>query len=734
MFPVGHPYSWPIIGSMEDLNAASLEDVKHWFETYYGAANAVLVIAGDVDPEEIYSKVQHYFGDIDSGPALTKSDVWIAKRDETKRDVMYDNVAQARIAWAWNTPQFGTPENAYLELAAEILGSGKNSRLYKRLVYDDQIATSVGVYQGGFEIAGMFEIDVTAKPGVDLQQIETAVQEELHLFLTEGPTDDELERVKNSGFASAIRGLERLSGKAQLLASYETYMGDAGFYKEDLFYSEAATAEQVQDTARKWLSSGDFILEILPQENFSASSEGADRSQMPGTGEAPELTFPNIQEFSLSNGIRVLLVERTDLPLVEMRVQFAAGYASDPESALGLSALTSSMIDEGTVSMDALELSAAQDQLGARISSSASLDTSVLSLSALKVNLEESVELFAEVMRRPSFPQEELDRVLVSWMARIDQEETDPTSVAYRNLPPLLYGDNHPYGIPFTGSGTRASIGSIEREDLVEFHRSWLHPDNATLMVVGNVGQQELAAMLEEHLGDWNSDSDTETFAEIPSAPISDETVIYLIDKPDSPQSVILGGQLLPSSNAEDIEATDMALRILGGTFNARLNINLREDKGWSYGVRAFAVDAAGQRPMIYSAPVQSDKTVESLQELIREGQEYLRENPATTEELDLSREGIVRGLPGTYETNRAVMSTLSEIVRFGLPLDHVTQSQNRLRNMTLEQVNTAAATHFRPDQTTWLVIGDLNLIEQPLKEAGIAEVVVLDLDAQQGN
>ncbi|MEQ9568369.1 MAG: insulinase family protein, partial [Pseudomonadales bacterium] len=274
MFPEGHPYRWSTIGSMEDLNAATLDDVTHWFETYYGARNAVLVVAGDVDPEEVFERVKHYFGDIAPGPALTKPERWIAKRTESSRDVMYDEVAQARITKSWNTPSFGEEDSVYLDIAAEILAGSKNSLLYKRLVYDDQIASSVNAIQLPLEIAGLFEIEAYAKPGVPLSQIEAAINEELNEFLRRGPTRSQLERVKTSHFASLIRGLEKVggfSGKAQLLATYETYLGDASRYKQDLEIFENATADNVRDAARRWLSSGDHNLEVLPRGNYKVA-------------------------------------------------------------------------------------------------------------------------------------------------------------------------------------------------------------------------------------------------------------------------------------------------------------------------------------------------------------------------------------------------------------------------------------------------------------------------------
>ena len=730
MFPEGHPYRWSTIGSMEDLNAATLEDVTHWFETYYGASNAVLVVAGDVNPDEIFERVKYYFGDIAPGPALNKPERWIAKRTESSRDRMYDEVAQARISKSWNTPSFGEEDAVYLEIAAEILAGSKNSLLYKRLVYEDQIASSVSAMQLPLEIAGIFEVEAYAKPGVPLSQIETAINEEMAEFLRRGPTRDQLERVKTSYFASLIRGLEKVGGfrgKAQLLATYETYVGDASLYKRDLKIFENATANNVRDAARRWLSSGDHNLEVIPRAKYQVAEEGADRSQLPGPGEAPELDFPEIQDYQLENGIRVLQVQRGDLPVVSVSLQFDAGYSADPQDQLGAAGLMSAMLDEGTENYDALEFAARAEELGAVISSGSSLDNSSIGLSALSVNLEDSLELLKEAILNPSFDESELERVRSNWLDQIAREKTEPYSLALRNLPPLLYGDNHPYGIPFTGSGTEESISALTADQLRAFHRTWIRPDNAQIVVVGNLSREEIEPLLNNEFGDWDAPDIERPAKELfPVDPV-EETVIYLMDKPGSPQSLVIGGHLLPPNQDEDREELDMAVRILGGNFNARLNMNLREDKGWAYGARASATSAVGQRPLIYYAPVQIDRTVDSLRELIRETNAYIGETPANIEELTRSKDGILRSLPGRYETNGSVAGTLQDILMYDRPLDYVDRYQNELESMTLEDVQQAANAYLMPGNTIWLIVGDLDEIEQPLREAGIADVRVIE-------
>jgi len=731
MYPEGHPYRWSTIGSMEDLNAASLDDVKEWFETYYGADNAVLVVAGDVDPEHVFERVNHYFGDIPAGPAISRPELWIAKRNESTRDIMVDDVPQARLTKVWNTPQFGAVDTVYLEIAGSILGGGKNSRLYTRLVYEDQIATSVSASQSGFEIAGMFEMEAYAKEGVELETIEAAINEELQDFLDDGPTRDELERVKASYFSGMIRGLEKVggfSGKSQLLATFETYLGDASAFEEDMRLWESATSRQVRDAARTWLSSGDYNLEVHPQPNYQTAETGADRSELPGAGEAPALEFPEIETFELGNGIPVLLVERGTLPLVGMTMIFDAGYSADAGNILGTAGLTGSMLDEGTDKYDALELADLEERLGASIGAGSSVDNTQVSLSALEANLRESVELYAEIIRNPIFPEADLERIRIGALAGIAREKADPQQLALRNLPPLLYPEGHPYGIPLTGSGTEESIASIQRNHLMDFYNQWIRPDNATLVVVGSMSREEIQPELERAFGDWQAPEVALGAKELPLEGVTaDAGVIYLLDKADAPQSMIIGGQLMPASNWEQTEMLDMAIRALGGTFNARLNMNLREDKGWAYGARSFLPDSRAQRPLIYYAPVQSDKTLESMLEIFREVEEYTTTNPITQEELDRNREGLLRSLPGRLETAGAVRGYMLDIVSYNRPLDFFETSQEQLRNMQVEEISAVAAEQILPENSIWLIVGDLSLIEQPLRDSGIAEIRILE-------
>lgn len=370
VFPPGHPYSWSTIGSMEDLDAASLEDVHEWFKTHYGPNNAVLVVAGDVSADEVYEKVKLYFGDIPPGPPLDKVETWPVKLAADKREVMQDRVPQSRIYKVWGGPNFREEDADLLQLADAVLTSGKSSRLYNRLVYTDQIATDVSSTQYAGDIAGYYQIIASAQPGGDLDAVERAIDEELERFLRGGPTDDELERAVTRLTSGVVRGLEQVGGfggKSDILARNAVYTGDPSFYKVSLERLRDATPEAVRDAARRWLDAGTYNLEVHPFPELTASSAGADRSAVPQTTEFPEVSFAAFERDFLSNGLEVIVAERSAVPIVNFSLRFDAGYASDQFAEAGTSSLAMSMLDEGTKRRTALEISDEMALLGAQI-------------------------------------------------------------------------------------------------------------------------------------------------------------------------------------------------------------------------------------------------------------------------------------------------------------------------------------------------------------------------------
>lgn len=729
-YPAGHPYSWSVIGSMEDLNAASLEDVQEWFKTSYGAANAVIVVAGDIDSKTALEKVTKYFGDIPSGPPISKHDVWIAKRTGEQREIMQDRVPQSRIFKVWNVPEWGSKEGTDLDLLTDILSSGKTSRLFKRLVYEEQIATNVSSYVDLKEIAGQFYIDVTAKPGQDLKKIEQIIDEELNKIISEGPTEKELERVKTQYFSRFIRGSERIGGfggKSDILASNMTYGGSPDYYKTTLQQISEATVSGIKNTAGKWLSDGVYVLEVHPFPEYTTTDAGADRTKLPETGEAPEVKFPEIQRTTLSNGLKIVLAERHSIPVVNFNMIFDAGYAADQFTNPGTAKLTMDMLDEGTKTKSSLEISEELSMLGANLNSGSSLDNSSISLSSLKANLDGSLKIFADVILNPSFPENELSRLKKQLLATIQREKVTPIQMALRVFPKLLYGFGHAYGNPLTGSGTESSVEKITKDDLMKFHKDWIAPNNATLVVVGDITLNEVKSKLENLFKDWESQTTPEK--NISSIDDNLKPTVYIMDRPGSQQSLILASSIAPKRSSEDEIAIQTANNILGGQFTSRVNMNLREDKHWSYGASTFIMGTKAQRPFIVYAPVQTDKTKESMFEIKKELTNVLGEKPISMEEFEKDKQNQILSLPGSWETMGSVGGSLSEIVVYNLPDDYFSKYSANVMSLNLDEVKDSAGKIVKPENLIWVVVGDRSKIEEGVKSLGFGEIKYIDGD-----
>ena len=731
-YPAGHPYSWTVIGDMADLNAASMNDVQEWFKTYYGPSNVVVVIAGDVDAKTAKEKVEKYYGNIPAGPPVGHQQVWVAKMTGTHRQLVQDRVPQARIYKVWNIPQYGNADSVYLDLVSDVLSQGKSSRLYKRLVYDDQIATSANAYVDLREIAGQFGVEATAKPGQGLAQVEKELDEELARFLKDGPTAEELQRVKAQYEAHFIHGIERIGGfggKSDRLAQSEVFMGSPDGYKTVLKQAREATAEDLKAAANRWLNDGVYILEVLPFPDYKTAGAGADRSKAPVPGTPPELKLPKLQRAKLSNGLSLILAERHEVPLVNFWIVSDAGYAADQLASPGTASMTMALLTGGTKTRNALELSDQLALLGAQLQANANLDSCTVKLSALKSKLDPSLELFADAVLNPSFPDTDFKRQQKLQLAAIEREKNTPVQMALRVFPGLLYGPNHAYGNPLTGSGTSASVSKMTREDLAKFHDVWLRPNNSTLVVAGDTTLAEITPKLEKLFAGWKTEKVPAKNIRTVQAP--GKSMVYLIDKPGALQSIIIAGEIAPPTNNPKEVAIDAMNDGLGGMFGSRLNMNLREDKHWSYGARSLLWDAKGQRPFIAYAPVQTDKTKESLQEINKEFRGIVGDHPIAPDELARIQANETLSLPGSRETIDEVGRSIVDLVQFGLPEDYYETLSGKIRALKTNDVNDAAKAIVHPDQLIWVIVGDRSKIEAGVKEVGLGELQTMDADGK---
>jgi zinc protease len=733
IYPHEHPYSWTTIGSMSDLNAATLDDVRRWFKTYYGAANAVLSIAGDVTIDEVQAKVEYYFGDIDPGPPLTKHKSWINKLTGTQKEISYDRVPQTMLLKSWNIGGAYTKDSNLLDMVATILSNGKSSRLYKRLVYDEQLVSSVNAYTAGREIAGTFEITAMILPGVAEEKVDAILDEEMAKFLKTGPTRHELEQVRIQLISGFVKGLEQIGGfggKSDILATYQVFTGNPGYFRTELDWIKNATRRELRDVSQKWLSDGLYQLEIRPFPRLAAQPPLADRSQLPEPGEPPLASFDQFERAQLENGLQVILAQRHSIPVVHLQLSVDAGFASDQFSRAGVAKLAMNMLDEGTTSLDALQISDQLISLGASLGTGSNLDVSSVNMTTLATKLDQALKLFADVAQNPSFPDKELERLRTQQLTSIQREQSTPTLMAGRLFPQLIYGTDHAYSNPISGSGTIDSTRRITMEELKAFHETWFKANHATMIVVGDTTMEEVLPQLEAHFGDWQTgDVPAKNVAHIDRR---EQVAVYLVDRPGAPQSLLMAGIIAtPKANPMEI-ATESMNDILGGTFTSRINMNLREDKGWSYGASTALIPARGQRTFYMMTGVQADKTADAIKEVMKEFKAFLTDNPATDEEVRKTVINNTLTLSGQWETSNAVLATLSQLVRYNLPDDYFNTYPDAVKALTTDAVRQAAKSIVAPEGFIWVVVGDRRQVEASLSDLGYGDPIIIDPDGNR--
>ncbi|WP_420322676.1 M16 family metallopeptidase [Flagellimonas sp.] len=730
MYPKGHPYSWTVIGEMEDLNAASLEDVQEWFKSYYGAANAVVAVAGDVNPEEVYQKVLKYFGDIPAGPTIERQEVNIPERNFDTHQVYEDRVPETRVLFAWNTPQFGAEEDLYFDLISAILTSGKNSRLYKKFVYEDQSASSVVSFQASSEIASRFITWLNVKPGQDADKLEGELEAEIKKFLSEGPTEAELTRVKAAYFANFIKGLERIGGfggVSDILASNQTYFGDASYYKTRLKFIEDATIEDLRKTANKWLSKGKHVLVCKPFPEYSVQESTVDRSKLPELGKQKSSRFPTLEKAQLSNGLNIVLAKRTGVPTVVVNLVVNAGYKTDYLSSPGTAQLAMNLMDEGTKDLNSLEISEKSELLGVSLNTFSNQDQSNVFMTTLKQSFEASLELFSDVVLNPTFPQAEFDRLKNEQINNIKNEKAQPVAMALRVMNKYMYGEDHPYSNPYTGTGYENTVGALTREDALNFYNTWVKPNNSTIIVTGDIEMDDLKSKLQKTLGKWKKGNVPSITFNEPKA--NSKNTLYLMNRPESQQSVIIAGHLTEKYGGVSEIALEQMVSILGGDFTSRINMNLREDKHWSYGAGGFVLGSKEERPFIVYAPVQTDKTSESVSEIRKEISEFISTRPATQQELDKVKTNQVLSLPGQWETNSAVNTSIRNLLRYNLPDNYYETYDQNVRNLSLDDVRKVSTQVVKPEAINWFMVGDRAKIASKLDELGFDNIIEIDAD-----
>jgi predicted Zn-dependent peptidase len=822
MYPPEHPYHWSVIGSMEDLSAASLDDVKAFFRRYYVPNNASLVVSGDFDPKEARALVEKYFGPIPKGAEVTRPKVAQPRLDREVREQIDDRVQFPRVYMAWHSvPQFSQDEAA-LDTLAAILGGGKSGRLYKVLQYgDNQIAQQVSVFNNTGEIGGLFQLVAQPRPGRTLEEIEKVVAAEMEKLKATPPTPEEMERVYNAREAGFIYGLQTVGGfggKDDQLNNYATFLNDPAFFEKDLARYRRVTAADVQRVARQYLTDKRYVLSVVPraagptsaagpapaspreaiappsqqtagaqqpgaanaaaqttptgtasgsQQGASASTPSgaqtmtrpearatqpagaappqsaspaapgpqggamraggpgrpggaqqaakpkADRSLLPKEKPDPKLTLPAVQRRKLSNGLEVLVVEHHELPVVSMNLVMKTGTAGDPAGKGGLASLTADLLDEGTTTRDALEISDQLARIGSSLQIGAGWDSTTAGMRTLTRHLDRALEIYSDVITNPAFSDKELQRLRQQRLALLRQMRDSPEAIAGTVFQTVLYGRNHPYGRPAIGD--EAALQSLTAEDARGFYTSYLRPNNSALIVVGDVKPDQLVPKLEKAFAGWKNGH--VPAVDVSAAPVArDRGAIYLVDRPGSVQSVIQIGQVGVPRSSPDYFPLFVMNRILGGSSSARINLNLREDKGYTYGANSNFSFRRGAGPFTAAAPVQGFSTKESVTEFMKELRGIRGEMPVTPAELEGAKQSIVRGFPRGFETPDQIANGLELIVTYDLPDTYYNSYIERVQAVTLEDVNRVANRYLQPDRMAVVIVGDRKSIEQGLR------------------
>ena len=731
LFPLPHPYHWMTIGSQEDLDAASLDDIKSFFQRFYSPSNGSLAIAGDIDREATLELVNRYFGDLPPGPPVRRIgrfDSGLAGRVELE---IRDRVSLPRLYIAWPALPESHPDEASLELLRAVLADGQSSRLYRTLVYDRQIAQSVGVRHHSAEISGQFMVDVTAAAGHSLDELEEAVDAEIARLWQEPPTDEELARVKNRLESSHFRQLSRIGGfggRADALNYYNTFFGNPELINTSINDYLAVQREDILRVGREVLDHRQVRLRVLPEASLNATVAvgGIDRTVMPSPAREPEFTPPVPERRLLPNGMRVTVVEKRGLPIVSFALMLQAGAITDPPELPGLAYFTTQLLPEGTETRSSQDIANAFEFIGARLSTETRRESSLLSSETLTKHWVEALELLSDVAQHPTFPEHELERVRREHLTDIRRGKDDPTFIAEQIVPGLIFGRESRYG--HVSLGTEESVAAFTRENLVEHFQSCYGPATANLVVVGDISLEEVMQQAEAVFGRWdNPAAAAAAELEPETAPAASAgnghhqpTTIYLVDKPGAAQSVIRAGHDTVPRSHPDYLGLSLLNYSFGGQFSARLNQNLRQDKGYSYGFNSGISWFREQSLLSAGGSVQTAVTKESVQETLKEFQDINRTRPVTGEELAAAKAGMLLGYPAGFERAGQILSHLIQLILHQLPDDYFRTMPDRVSAVSLEEVHRAGTERIRPDGLNILVVGDREVVETGLRELGL--------------
>ncbi len=746
LFPKNHPYYAEVIGSHRDIEAARLDDVREFFKQYYTPNNASLAIVGDIDPAQAKAWVEKYFGTIPSGPPVPKITAVPPQITSEKRSKVTDQVELPRIYMGWIMPSIFQPGDAESDLLTQILGVGKASRLYKSLVYEKQIAQDVSLQNQSLLLGSVLELQVTAKPGVKPEDLEKAIDVELDKLRTEGPTQAELDRARNLIETRMISGLERLGGfggLADRLNQYNQFLHDPGYLPKDLErYNRATVADIKRIAAEKLKSSARAVVYGLPGErvvddpprsndepkpkNEAVAGTMADepwRAKAPSPQPLGKLSLPVAQSFKLGNGLTVLLTEQHHLPLVVAHLLVLNGSDANPVNKPGLASFTSEMLPEGTERRTSSQIADDAAQIGAALRTQTVGDDSIVDIRTLKPNVDAAFDLLSDVTLHPKFDPAEIERIRKQRETDILQVQDDPQDLAFGVFRRMIYGPDHPYG--YREEGTIAATKATSRDDLMQMWKKGYVPGNAALVLSGDLTAGEARALAEKYFGKWTGSTGR---YQPPSVDHKVSRGVYIVDKPGAAQTFVLVGTPGVPRTTEDYVPLEVMNNILGGLYSSRINVNLREDHGYTYGGFSFFSYKRAAGAFGAGGGMRTDATGPAVQEILKE-MERVRSSAPTEEELKLSKGAFSQSLAGRFESGEQTANTVGDLFVYDFPLDYYKQLPEKITAVTAEEVQRMAQKYIHPENAVVIGAGDRSKIEDQLKKLSIGEVQVRDYE-----
>ena len=743
MFPKEHPYYAVVIGSHADIQAAKLDDVKRFFKQYYAPNNATLTLVGDFDPAQAKQLITKYFGTLKRGAAVPPIKVNTPPITAERRKVVPSRVELQRVSMAWITPAFFQPGDAEADITATILGGGRSSRLYKKLVYERQIAQDVSAVQQSFGIRSVFQIDATARPGRTAAELEKAVDEELALLVKSGVEAREVDRARNLIETNIVGSLESITGLADRLNSYNHFLKTPDYVQRDFSRYGAVTPAQVQAFARDNLrTSARVVIHAVPGEpDFgpavatppppkTAPGEGAEsinaaepwRETPPKAGTAKPLQVPTPVTATLPNGLTLILSERRTVPIVASNLVFRTGSDANPLDKPGLANFVAAMLDEGTATRSALQIADEVAALGGSLGTGSSMDATTVTARALTKNFGSMLGLMADVVLNPSFPAAEVERQRAQRLAQLVQQREDPSSVAAVTMASALYGPKHPYGYPEIG--TEASVKAMTVADMQAFWKQNFVPNNAALIVAGDITMPELRALAEKAFGGWQRGTPVQPQLSVPA---TTDAKVIVVNKP-GPQTQVRVATIGAPRSSPDFRPLQLMNVTLGGSFSSRINMNLREKNGYTYGANSGFTFRKAAGPFQVASGVRTEVTGPAVGEIFNELRGMLT-NPVTDDELRRAKDSLSNSLPGAFETNGNAIGNFANVFTYNLPLDYYSRYAEQVAAVTTAQTADVAKRYVDPGKMVVIAVGDLEKIEPELKKLGLGVTEVRQPD-----